>query len=372
MAVSVDTQLEKAYDDLRSIDNSLSTLTGRSLQERVSRKRSAPDDRELLNDGSERHVQEGGRRITISTDNNERYGKRIRYGNDYQPGNDNYRESRDYSPPHNRAPRRALASSVVMPTIETKSRAAIITEIKKNETKEDSVRNRRLFNNLLVGTLRQFQKDEDNKSHSQIDKQREVELRLEQSDKENKDRMQKEKEELLIKRREKEMEIVSLRRKKAIQQYAEDKLQHFCRLQCFIQTQTKPPLFFLPAKHTLRTLELLKESSKKIEVLIELRRDEMQRELRRDTTASGDEDEGQQSAGVKSSVVVKREQMDADKDDDNDTQSEDSGNEENGVEQDEHPIEAEQNNNAEKDMAEPEAEKVTEEESGGPIATDNE
>lgn len=31
--------------------------------------------------------------------------------------------------------------------------------------------------------------------------------------------MQKEKEELLIKRREKEMEIVSLRRKKAIQQY---------------------------------------------------------------------------------------------------------------------------------------------------------
>lgn len=99
-------------------------------------------------------------------------------------------------------------------------------------------------------------------------------------------------------------------------------------------------------------------------VLIELRRDEMQRELRRDTTASGDEDEGQQSAGVKSSVVVKREQMEADKDDDNDTQSEDSGNEENGVEQDEHPIEAEQNNNAEKDMAEPEAEKVTEEESG--------
>lgn len=113
-------------------------------------------------------------------------------------------------------------------------------------------RNRRLFNNLLVGTLRQFQKDEDNKSHSQvpnttifyvpnlkfdeiyeaikIDKQREVELRLEQSDKENKDRMQKEKEELLIKRREKEMEIVSLRRKKAIQQYVSKFLIIFCIL----------------------------------------------------------------------------------------------------------------------------------------------
>ena len=45
----------------------------------------------------------------------------------------------------------------------------------------------------------------------------------------------------------------------------EEKEKHFRRLQCFIQTQTKPPLFYLPAKHTLRTLELLKESSKKIE-----------------------------------------------------------------------------------------------------------
>lgn len=36
--------------------------------------------------------------------------------------------------------KRALQSSIVMPTIETKSRAEIITELKKTEKKEDVVR----------------------------------------------------------------------------------------------------------------------------------------------------------------------------------------------------------------------------------------
>ena len=91
----------------------------------------------------------------------------------------------------------------------------------------------------------------------------------------------RERDQLMAKKREKEMEIQALRRQKAIEQsvssdilclfysfnnfQAEEKMKHFKRLACFIQTQTKPPLFFLPAKHTLRTLELLKESSKKIE-----------------------------------------------------------------------------------------------------------
>jgi hypothetical protein len=36
-------------------------------------------------------------------------------------------------------------------------------------------------------------------------------------------------------------------------------------LQNFIQTQAKPPIFYLPAKHTLRTLELLKNTAKRVE-----------------------------------------------------------------------------------------------------------
>uniref|UniRef100_A0A914I8K1 Pinin/SDK/MemA protein domain-containing protein n=1 Tax=Globodera rostochiensis TaxID=31243 RepID=A0A914I8K1_GLORO len=198
--------------------------------------------------------------------------------------------------------------------------------MKKNENKQDQVRNRRLFGNLLVATLRQFQKEEKtvgNKGHAQIEKQREVERRLEETEKENRNRLMRERETLMAKKREKEVEIQALRRQKAIEQSAEEKTKHFRRLQCFIQTQTKPPLFFLPSKHTLRTLELLKESSKKIETLIELRREEMDRELRRldsytsvgglggaighakNATAEESDDDDDVRGGLKSAIVVK-------------------------------------------------------------------
>jgi hypothetical protein len=108
-------------------------------------------------------------------------------------------------------------------------------------------------------------------------------------------------------------------------------MKHFRRLACFIQTQTKPPLFFLPAKHTLRTLELLKDSSKKIEsncicsypsinwpglALIEMRREEMDRELKRMDAFinytgkdNGSDQEYETEKNVKSAIVVKNEQQ---------------------------------------------------------------
>jgi len=335
----------------------------------------------------ERRVQEGGRRIIISTESSgDRFGnKRIRYGgNDEHSGMaNNYRDNRDYSPPSYRPPpKRSLQSSVVMPTIETKSRAAIISELKKNETAEDSNRNRRLFSNLLVGTLRQFQKEEKSatiKVSSQFEKQKQVERRLEQTDKENKNRIQKEKDDLMNKRREKESEILSLRRKKAIQQYAEEKLQHFRRLQCFIQTQTKPPLFFLPSKHTLRTLELLKESSKKVEVLIELRREEMERELRRDITVSGDVDEEEEEggrhsspAGLKSSVIIKKQPSSIKDEEEEDESAESEHNEEEG-EPEEPVIEpTETDQNEEGSLEKDATEDANEEEENGHTGEENE
>lgn len=125
----------------------------------------------------------------------------------------------------------------------------------------------------------------------QIEKQREVERRLAETDRANKERLQRERQEQMELKRKKEELFHRMQRKKAIRQYVgcylvmeekhqqiitvaiqgEEKEKHFRRLQCFIQTQTKPPLFYLPAKHTLRTLELLKESSKKIEGMLHSR-----------------------------------------------------------------------------------------------------
>ncbi|KAI1704357.1 pinin/SDK/memA/ protein conserved region domain-containing protein [Ditylenchus destructor] len=299
MAVDLATELDRAYEDLRGIDSELTKVSGRVGGQ--------------LNGNRRVSIGNGGQvGISVGIDNSG--DRNIRGRINVGPAYDNYSHRSSDRRVQEVGNRRrivvstdngTLQSSVVMPTIETKSREATLSEMKKNTTNGDTVRNRRIFSNLLVGTLKQFQKEEtsaNNRVQTQIEKQREVERRLEMTQKEEKNRILKEKEDLLMRRREKEQEIMRLKRKKAISQYAEEKEKHLRRLQCFIQTQTKPPLFFLPAKHTLRTLGLLKESSKKVDALIELRRQEMDRELHRDSDIDSDSDDVKPS-GLRSAVV---------------------------------------------------------------------
>ncbi|VDO07583.1 unnamed protein product [Haemonchus placei] len=91
-------------------------------------------------------------------------------------------------------------------------------------------------------------------------------------------------------RREQEKELRALQRKKALIQYAEAKKEHYKLLRNFIQTQTKPTLFFVPAKHSLRSLELLKASEKAIDGLMELRQKELERELENGVEEEHDQD----------------------------------------------------------------------------------
>ncbi|KAI6200113.1 Pinin-SDK-memA domain-containing protein [Aphelenchoides besseyi] len=173
-------------------------------------------------------------------------------------------------------PRPALPSKVVLP-IETHSRNETISKIRKRERGEDRIRNQRLLGSLLVGTLNKFCKEEKAVAPTadvQVQKQMEVETRLEQSKNEEREQRMKERQERMAKEREQEQKFHEERRKRAIQINAKEKEQHFKRLQNFIQTQAKPPIFYLPAKHTLRTLELLNQSSKNIEALIEKCREE--------------------------------------------------------------------------------------------------
>ncbi|EYB81076.1 hypothetical protein Y032_0393g607 [Ancylostoma ceylanicum] len=165
-------------------------------------------------------------------------------------------------------PKRTLASTVVMPSIETKSREERIEEMNKTEKKEVTTRNRRMFSNLLMGTLTRFQKDEkkiQNVEKIQAEKQKEVEKRLEDKKREDREKIMAERQKLFDERREQEKELRALQRKKALIQYAEAKKEHYKLLRNFIQTQTKPTLFFAPAKHSMRSLELLKASEKAID-----------------------------------------------------------------------------------------------------------
>ncbi|PIO72656.1 hypothetical protein TELCIR_05403 [Teladorsagia circumcincta] len=102
-----------------------------------------------------------------------------------------------------------------------------------------------------------------------------------------------ERQKLFDERREQEKELRALQRKKALMQYAEAKKEHYKLLRNFIQTQTKPTLFFVPSKHSLRSLELLKASEKAIDGLMELRQKELERELE-----NGGDDERDQEHNV--------------------------------------------------------------------------
>uniref|UniRef100_A0A0N5AK05 Pinin_SDK_memA domain-containing protein n=1 Tax=Syphacia muris TaxID=451379 RepID=A0A0N5AK05_9BILA len=299
---NLNADISKAFEDLRSIEDSITAL-GRN--ERFGGVRRRFSDGQYENFVAERHesrmVNYGGgpgpinkRRLVISADN-DLYdgpgpGKRLR---------EDIGEEETY---------RTVQSSVVMPTIETKSREAAINELKGQEKREVSVRNRRMFSNLLLGTLQRFQKEEKKVSSTervQAEKQREVERRLKETEMEEKERIAKERMELIEKRREKEHQIKALQRKKAIIQYAQQKLEHLRKLKNFIQTQAKPSIFYLPSKHTLRTLELLKNTNKLMDDRIEHRRRQMEEELKtpeeRDKKSELKEDATETNGNVSSS-----------------------------------------------------------------------
>uniref|UniRef100_A0AC34GN60 Pinin/SDK/MemA protein domain-containing protein n=1 Tax=Panagrolaimus sp. ES5 TaxID=591445 RepID=A0AC34GN60_9BILA len=281
----ISSQLNQKYDELRNIGHELATLSGR--EPKFPRKRAnttdedAPparrdNDRRISYETNDRKIShEASDRKVISYEPVER--KRSRLIED-EP----VRRSDRHEDPPSRRP--TLQSTVRMPTIETKSREEVLAE-RKSQTKADGARNRRMFGNLLLGTLKQFQKEEKApdvapKTQAQHDKLKEVEERLEKSVRQDKEKFLQDKKAVEMKLREKEMEIKRLKQRQAIQAKNESKIVHYKRLQNFIQTETKPPIFFLPARLTLRGMELLKQTSRNMETLIKERQTEMETELR--------------------------------------------------------------------------------------------
>lgn len=270
--------LNKAMGELREINDNIAALSGRSNEK--SNRKSFTSENDGQSEQSRKRVLvqapedgSGGKRRVIVYDEAEPREKKSR---------EDHRRFIPIEGPAPSIPRRSIQSSVVLP-IETKSREETITKLKQSEKKEDNVRNRRLFGNLLMGTLDKFKKESKTvapTANVQVKKQREVERRLELNRREEQEKINNQKHELFAKRREKEAEVNKLRRQTGIKNNLEEKETHFKRLEQFIQTQTKPPIFYIPAKHTLRTLELQKESAKNMEFLIKKCRERAERDLK--------------------------------------------------------------------------------------------
>lgn len=148
-----------------------------------------------------------------------------------------------------------------------------VSELRSQETNDEKARKKRLFSSLLLPNLRPKNNLLETKLKESAEKQKEKLDSIENSLREKKEceieDLQKQEKELYDKKRQAELLVNKLSLKKAIIEKAERKILNLEGCIKFIQTKTVPRLSFLPAKHTLRTTELLKKSSKNVRDEIE-------------------------------------------------------------------------------------------------------
>lgn len=170
-------------------------------------------------------------------------------------------------------PRPKISSRVITKEQTPATRENALAMQSKNK---DLARNKRMFGSLL-GTLQKFRNEEDKGVQ---EKRAKIEMKIEKQQLEVKEKLKQEKDTLIADRRRKQMEIKTLEIKmikmRSLQEWEENKQ----RLNNFIATKTKPQLYFRPKIMTPKTEELLKESQNDLQVLIEVKRREVNEEIK--------------------------------------------------------------------------------------------
>uniref|UniRef100_A0A8R1DYG6 Pinin_SDK_memA domain-containing protein n=1 Tax=Caenorhabditis japonica TaxID=281687 RepID=A0A8R1DYG6_CAEJA len=286
-----------ARSNLRTIDEKVTSLSGRVPRARISYN-DEPEDVPLRNiergtfglseeitskknrtSQQQQPLQIGNRRRISIEDRIDRRISGGRQSFDHLPKRQrpDYLDDEVEEDDYGKKAKRSIQSTVVMPALDSKGREDKIEKLKETENKDSKQRNRRLFSNLLMGTLSTFKKTE--KKTAQQEKQEEVEKKLEETKKQELDARREEKHELLSKRREQEKELQSLQRKKALIQYAEHKISQLKFMKGAIKTSMEPHIYWQPKKHTVRSLELKQATERELDDLISEREKQLKDDL---------------------------------------------------------------------------------------------
>lgn len=172
-------------------------------------------------------------------------------------------------------PPKKLQSSIVPASRILKRRVEAIEE-QKNDLRSHT-RNKRMFG-LIMGTLMKFQSEESERS-SVTKKRSEIEQKLEKEAEMEKAHVHQEKTELLKERRLKQAEMQRLQMKVERIEVHEHWERTQQPLSSFIQTKSKPCIFYLPKKLTPETEKRLKDTKDKCRMIIAEKRAKVQKEL---------------------------------------------------------------------------------------------
>ncbi|CAB4018074.1 Hypothetical predicted protein [Paramuricea clavata] len=143
---------------------------------------------------------------------------------------------------------------------------------------------------VLLGTLQKF-KENSSKEAARERKRKQIDKKLEEAAIQEREQAIRRKKELFVARREKQTKVEELERKIEIAEMLEEWEDHDRKLSKYIRTNTKPHIFYIPAKHNDYTRGLLEKTEEHVEDAIRKRRHEISEILNKPEDDARDEDE---------------------------------------------------------------------------------